>query len=107
MSEVAKCFGENLVRQRKRVGLSQEELGFRASLHRTEISLLERGFRVPRIDTLVKVAGALGVSSADLLKGITWKPAESVTGRFIETAIPGLGLVSRRFEVEHHGCGGS
>jgi transcriptional regulator with XRE-family HTH domain len=56
---VAERFGENLMIYRKRAGLSQEELGFRASLHRTEISQLERGVRLARIDTLVKLAGAL------------------------------------------------
>jgi transcriptional regulator with XRE-family HTH domain len=100
VSEIAKRFGKNLVRARKRAGFSQEELGFRASLHRTEISLLERGVRVPRIDTLVKVAGGIGVAPATLLHGIAWRPAETVGGRYIETAVPGLGLVSRRFEVE-------
>lgn len=35
MIEIAKRFGDNLVRCRKRVGVSQEELGFLASLHRT------------------------------------------------------------------------
>lgn len=33
---VAKRFGRNLSRERKRAGLSQEEVGFRASLHRPE-----------------------------------------------------------------------
>ena len=39
---VAKRFGENLRRVRKELGLSHEETGYRASLHRTEIGLLER-----------------------------------------------------------------
>jgi hypothetical protein len=34
---------------------------FRCSLHRTEIGLLERGARVPRIDTLSKIATGLGL----------------------------------------------
>ena len=45
---VAERFGENLMIHRKRARLSQEELGFKASLHRTEISQLERGFRLAR-----------------------------------------------------------
>ncbi len=57
---VAVRFGENLSRARKRAGMSQEEAGIRASLHRTEIGLLERGERVPRIDTAIKLAGAVG-----------------------------------------------
>jgi transcriptional regulator with XRE-family HTH domain len=73
--EVARCFGQNLVVSRGRADLSQEELAIRAALHRTEIGHLERGARVPRIDTLVKLAGALEVSTDDLLQGMTWTPA--------------------------------
>jgi len=40
---VARQFGKNLHRERKRAGLSQEEVGFRAALHRTEIGLLGAG----------------------------------------------------------------
>jgi hypothetical protein len=39
--EVARRFGENLRRFRKEADVSQEELGLRCSLHRTEIGLLE------------------------------------------------------------------
>ena len=80
---VAERFGENLMVYRRRAGLSQEELGFRASLHRTEIGELERGVRVPRIDTLVKLAGALSVPPGDLLKGVAWKAGKTRPGRFL------------------------
>lgn len=71
--EFARQFGLNLRKARKRVGLSQEEVGFRASLHRTEVGLLERGARMPRVDTLVKVAAAVGVRiDCALLAGISW-----------------------------------
>jgi transcriptional regulator with XRE-family HTH domain len=79
---VAAQFGKNLTRLRHRADLSQEELSFRASLHRTEIGLLERGARIPRIDTLAKLAGALGVAPADLLDGIEWQPGDIRIGRF-------------------------
>jgi transcriptional regulator with XRE-family HTH domain len=80
--DVAERFGANLLRARKRLGLSQEATAFRASLHRTELGQLERGCRHPRIDTLVKLAGALGVTPNDLLAGISWQPAESQPGGF-------------------------
>ncbi len=41
----------------------------RSSLHRTEIGLLERGARVPRIDTLIKIASALPIPPAELIEG--------------------------------------
>ena len=81
--EVATRFGENLRRLRKGAGISQEELGLRCSLHRTEIGLLERGARVPRIDTLIKIASGLGVRiDCKLLNGISWTPATTEAGGF-------------------------
>ncbi len=78
--EVAGHFAANLRRARRRTGLSQEEVGFRASLHRTEVGLLERGARVPRVDTLVKLCAALGVQiDCALLDGITWNAASTIT----------------------------
>ena len=62
-------FAQTLRVHRVRAELSQERLGFRAGLHRTEISLLERGERDPRLSTVVRVARALGVTPGDLLDG--------------------------------------
>jgi transcriptional regulator with XRE-family HTH domain len=79
---IGERFGQNAARIRRRKGIPQEEVSVRASLHRTEISGLERGLRVPRIDTLVKLASALEVSPLDLLEGIEWSPGETVYGSF-------------------------
>lgn len=81
---VAERFGRNLARLREQTGITQEEFAFRASLHRTEIGLLERGGRVPKIDTLAKLAGALGVPAAALLDGIVWEPGDFRRGRFLK-----------------------
>jgi DNA-binding XRE family transcriptional regulator len=90
--DVAAHFGRNLVRQRKRANLSQEELGLRASLHRTEIGHLERGERLARIDTLVKLADALSIPPGDLLAGIVWTPAVVTRGEFwVRAAEPEVG----------------
>lgn len=80
--DIATHFGENLRRCRKRADLSQEELSVLASLHRTEISQLERGLRVARIDTLIKLKGSLEVSADDLLEGMDWDPGGTRIGRF-------------------------
>jgi len=82
--EVARQFGENLARCRERAELSQEELGYRASLHRTEVSLLERGARIPRVDTVVRLAGSLSAPLNDLVVGIEWTPGYThvVDGEF-------------------------
>jgi transcriptional regulator with XRE-family HTH domain len=75
MEEIAARFGENLLHARRLVCLSQEKTALRASLHRTEIGMLEHGERLPRIDTLVKLAGALELPPGDLLRGIEWVPS--------------------------------
>jgi transcriptional regulator with XRE-family HTH domain len=80
--EVAVRLGDNLRRTRRRVGLSQEQVAIRASLHRTEIGLLERGGRVARVDTLIQLAGAMSVHPADLLDGIGWTPGDVQGGSF-------------------------
>jgi len=79
---IAARFGANLRSARKDAGLTQEEAGIRASLHRTEIGLLERGERVPRIDTAIKLGGALGVSLGELVDGIEWSPGSAQAGAF-------------------------
>jgi transcriptional regulator with XRE-family HTH domain len=65
-------FAHNLRRRRIAVGISQEELGERTELHRTEISLLERAGREPRFATLLKLCGALGTTPNDLCAGTGW-----------------------------------
>lgn len=79
---LARQFGHSLVRARNRADLSQEEVGIRASLHRTEIGMLERGLRLPRLDTLIKLAGAIEVDPADLLDGIEWEAAIPSSGGY-------------------------
>jgi transcriptional regulator with XRE-family HTH domain len=79
---VALRFGQNLRRCRRIAGLSQEELGERASLHRTEIGKLEKGERVARIDTLVQLAGAMAIPPEELIDGIHWTSGEAKYGTF-------------------------
>jgi transcriptional regulator with XRE-family HTH domain len=80
--DVAAQFSDNLVRARKLADLSQEEVSLRASLHRTEVSQLERGLRIPRIDTLAKLCGALEVEPWELMSGIAWRPGDVRLGHF-------------------------
>lgn len=80
--DLKSVIGDNLTRYRERIGLSQEEVGWRASLHRTEISQLERGMRIARADTLLKLACALEVPVGDLFAGLIWEPGQVQPGRF-------------------------
>lgn len=85
MIDIAARFGDNLKRVRAAAGKSQDEVAVAASVHRTEVSQLERGLRIPRIDTVIKLAAVLEVSAADLLKGIEWEAGQAVYGRFRES----------------------
>lgn len=55
---------------RREKGLSQEVLSGLAGLDRTHYSKIERGLRSPTIDTLFKIAAALGVSPHTLVMAI-------------------------------------
>jgi transcriptional regulator with XRE-family HTH domain len=65
-------FSVNLRKARRAARISQQALGDRCGLHRTEISLLERGLREPRLGTLIKLSSALGVSPETLATGMSW-----------------------------------
>jgi len=56
--------------QRASLSLSQEELAYRAGLHRTYVSDLERGARNPSIESIEKLAGALQISVSKLFESI-------------------------------------
>jgi transcriptional regulator with XRE-family HTH domain len=63
-------FAANLAAMRTKKKLSQEELAARCGLHRTEISLLERAGREPRLSTMVLLAQTLELPVSRLLKGV-------------------------------------
>jgi ribosome-binding protein aMBF1 (putative translation factor) len=72
--EIAEKVGPRITLHRKKKGLSQEKLAEEADLDRSEISLLEKGKRCPRLDTIARLAGVLGVPLLDLVEGVSWDP---------------------------------
>lgn len=60
-------FGDNVRRIRKEKGLSQEELAYKADLHRTYIGMIERAEKNITITNIEKIAKALNVSISSLL----------------------------------------
>lgn len=85
----AQRFGKNLARQRRLADMSQDEVAFRAGVHRTEVSQLERGLRHARVDTVAKLAAALEVDPGELFEGIVWEPGSVRVGRFVAQEVPG------------------
>jgi DNA-binding XRE family transcriptional regulator len=81
-SLLAEQFGRNLWHHRRRAALSQVELADLAELHRVDIGALERGERLPKIDTILKVSAGVQASPCLLLAGLHWRPGYYVEGDF-------------------------
>lgn len=62
-------FGEKVRVLRRNLGYSQEEFAWQVGLDPTYISGIENGSRNPSLDTLVRLAGALGVKVSSLFEG--------------------------------------
>ena len=62
------ALGRAIRRTRLRQHISQEELGFRAGLHRTYVGGIERGEKNPSFENLMRIAHALSVPASDLLR---------------------------------------
>ena len=65
-----KSFASVLKKLRIQNGLSQEGLAFKANLHRTYISQLERGLKSPTLNTISILAHVLGISLTQFVKSI-------------------------------------
>lgn len=76
--ELREKLGKNLRECRHRLGISQEELGFRAGLPTSSAGLYELGKKMPRIATFIRLAGGLGVTPSELTAGISWTPGEEI-----------------------------
>ena len=64
---ISKKIGLKIKLLRNKIGISQEELGFRSDISKTQIGLIERGESSPTIDTLDKIAQAFDISLVDLV----------------------------------------
>ena len=62
-------FGRNVQKQRLNLNISQEELAYRAGLHRTYIGMVERAERSISLQNAKKIADALNVKLDFLLNG--------------------------------------
>lgn len=64
--KLRKQFGEKVREMRKKLGLSQEELGFKANIHRTYIGAIERGEQNVSLDNIGKLAKTLRIKLSEL-----------------------------------------
>ena len=61
-------FGDKVRELRKDMGVSQEELSYKADLHRTYIGMIERAEKNITLINIEKIAKALNIEVSELLK---------------------------------------
>lgn len=71
MSEIGKRIGQRIrdLRTQRPDRWTQEDLAERARISVSFLSMIERGERVPHVETLASLAEALGVSLSELFAG--------------------------------------
>jgi transcriptional regulator with XRE-family HTH domain len=62
------AFGQEIKEAREGMGLSQEALAFEAEIHRTYVSLIERGLKSPTLTVIVRLGRALNVKPSQLIR---------------------------------------
>ncbi|MGH7944070.1 MAG: helix-turn-helix domain-containing protein [Opitutaceae bacterium] len=67
-AKISKLFGDAIREERISLGLSQEKLAERAGLSRNFYGCVERGEKVASIETVVRLARALGVNAEKLMR---------------------------------------
>ena len=78
MSEIAKILGQRIRSARTAKGYSQEKLAEKAGCHPTYIGQLERGEKNATVESIEKVAQALGISLSTLFEKLGGEEAESI-----------------------------
>lgn len=66
MSDIAKQLGQRIRNLRNAQQMSQEELSFKAGISPAHLGQIERALKNPTIDTIAKIAAALGIPVATL-----------------------------------------
>lgn len=64
------ALGVEIRKMRQQIGMSQEELAYKADLDRSYVGGIERGEHNVALMSLVKLAAALNVKVSDLVKAI-------------------------------------
>lgn len=73
-TELERQFGLRVRARRRELGMSQEKLAEISGLHRTYIGSLERGERNVALINIARLAAALDIDTADLVKGLKPDP---------------------------------
>ena len=74
----AKAVGQRIKAAREKKNLTQEDLAALVEISPTHVSVIERGTKIPRMDTFVAIANVLEVSADSLLVDVVDHAANSV-----------------------------
>jgi transcriptional regulator with XRE-family HTH domain len=66
--DLRQAFAANLRRLRHAKGISQEGLAYAAEVNRSYLSKLEKGVSYPGLEIIAKLANALDIEAAELLR---------------------------------------
>lgn len=65
-TDINLAFGKRVAKLRKNAGYSQEQFAFKCDIDRTYVGIIERGEKSPTLNTIQKIADALGISKSEL-----------------------------------------
>jgi transcriptional regulator with XRE-family HTH domain len=67
----SRLLGERVLAERQRVGITQMDVANLAGINVAHYGRIERGIGNPNLETLIRLAGVLGVDPGDLVRGMT------------------------------------
>ena len=65
--------GQSIQQARKKAGLTQKQLAEKSGIATITLQQYERGVREPKLDTIAKIARAMGLYASDLVDAVQWK----------------------------------
>jgi transcriptional regulator with XRE-family HTH domain len=85
----ARAVGQRIKAAREKKNMTQEDLAACIDISPTHVSVIERGTKIPRMDTFVAIANVLGVSADDLLVDVVDRATAGVASE-LSAAIEAL-----------------
>jgi len=79
------AIGTRIKAAREKAGMTQEDLAAVLEMSPTHISVIERGVKAPKLETFIKIANALKVSSDTLLQDVVTYSSDGVASELSVT----------------------
>jgi DNA-binding XRE family transcriptional regulator len=74
LSGAEKAFGQAFRKMRKKMKVSQEQVGLEADCDRTTVSLIERGLVSPKLGTIVKMCRVINARLSEVMRNMENSP---------------------------------